>query len=221
MAVGVIFTEIDLDMSKFVAKQKKLLSDIEKVGVTAEKGLQQSFTNLGVSTDNIYQLMANKAIKSYERIAQAGKASAEEQFRAQSSMVAKINSINAEMTRNPLFETLGIRSTAAIEAQKKAVISSYDTIKQSAGLSSQDLVNIERAKNNKLKELNKEMVGEHDMSMASMTRAVLRFYAAWYVVSAAAVGFKDLFMGGIEAIDSLKVSTIAVASQITSMQGTT
>jgi hypothetical protein len=69
MAVGTIFTEIDLDMSKFVAKQKKLLDDIKRVGVEAEKGLQQSFTNLGVTSDAVYQLMANKAIASYNRIA--------------------------------------------------------------------------------------------------------------------------------------------------------
>jgi hypothetical protein len=99
MAVGVIYTEIDLDMSKFVAKQRKLLDDIKKVGVEAEKGLQQSFTNLGVTSDAVYQLMANKAIASYNRIAASAKTSAAEQVRAHQSMVAKINALNVEMTK--------------------------------------------------------------------------------------------------------------------------
>ena len=182
MAVGVIYTEIDLDMSKFVAKQKKLLDDIKRVGVEAEKGLQQSFTNLGVTSDAVYQLMANKAIASYNRIAASAKTSAAEQVRAHQSMVAKINALNVEMTKNALFETLGIKSQAAYKAQEAAIISSYETIKKSGMASSEDLVRIERAKNEKLKALNKEMAGEHERSMASMTRAVLRLYAAFYVL---------------------------------------
>ncbi len=87
--------------------------------------------------------------------------------------------------------------------------------------SSEDLIRIERAKNEKLKELHKEMAGEHERSMASMTRAVLRLYAAFYVLSSAGQYLGSFLMSGVKAIDDMKLSTIAVAAQITSMQGTT
>ena len=157
MAIGVIFTELDLDTSKFVAKQKKLQDDVKKVGTDIDLSLQRSFQNLAVQSDQIYQLMANKAIKSYERISQAAEKSVAEQFRAQSAMVAKINSLNAEMTKNPLYETLGIRSQAAIEAQKQAIILSYETIKNSGQITATDLINIEVAKNAKILALDNEL----------------------------------------------------------------
>jgi len=53
--------------------------------------------------------------------------------------------------------------------------------------------------------------------MASMARAVLRFYAAWYVASAAVQVVGQFLMSGIKAIDDMKVSSIAIAAQITCM----
>ena len=217
--LGTVYIEVKLDSTKSERQQQKLLNDIKKIGVEGEAGLTKSFSNLGVKTDRIYQLMANKAIASYQRITTSANTSASEQYRAQAAMVAKINTINQQMARNPLYETLGIKSVAAMNAQKQAIISSYNTIKASGTATAQDLVNIERAKNAKLKALNKEMVGQHAMSMAAMMRAVLRFYAAYYVVSnVIRVGVESV-MSGIRAIDELKISTIAVAAQLTSMQG--
>ncbi len=220
MAIATLYTELDLDLSKFQAKQKKLLEDIKKVGTASETALQRGFTNLGITSDGVYKLMVEKARVSYERIAQSAKKSADEQFRAQSAMVAKVNSLNQQMTANPLYETLGIKSQAAYKAQEAAIMASYNTIKNSGMASSEDLIRIERAKNAKLKELNNEMVGNHEMSMASMTRAVLSFYAAYYVISSVVRGISDLFLGGVKTIDEMKISAISVAAQITSMQGT-
>jgi len=221
MSVGLLYFEIELDTTKFVKQQNDLNAKIKNLAQDTDKSLQLSYQNLGVKADAYYQLQANLAIKSYERINRAAKQSADEQVRAQSAMVAKINSINQQMTANPLYETLGIKSQAAYKAQEAAIIASYDTIKKSSMATSEDLVRIERAKNEKLKQLNKEMVGDHEMSMASMTRAVLRFYAAYYVISQAIQVIGGLFMGGIKAIDDMKVSTIGVAAQITTMQGIT
>jgi hypothetical protein len=217
MSVGTVFTELDLDFSKFERNQQKLLASAQSTSLSVEKNWQA----LGAKSDVIYQAMANGAINAYNMISNRAQTSAAEQFRAQSAMIAKVNSLNMEAAKSPLYETLGIRSKSAIEAQKTAVITSYEAIKKSGTASSQDLINIEHAKNEKLKSLNKEMVGDHEMSMAAMTRAVLRFYAAYYVISAAGQWIGNLFMGGIKAIDDLKMNTIAVASIITSMQGTT
>lgn len=223
--IGLVFVEVDLDSTKLQQKQQRLLDDIKKTCYDAEQkidlSITRSFQNLGIQTDRVYQLMANKAIASYDRISKAANISAAEQYRAQAAMVAQINSLNMQKAANPLFETLGIRSVAAIEAQKEAVIRSFDTIKAHTQKGSQDWINIEHAKNRKLKELNKEMVGDHEMSMASMTRAVLRFYAAFYVITTAGRYLKDFVMSGVNSIDEMKTSVIAVAAQITSMQGTT
>jgi hypothetical protein len=215
MSAGTVFVELGLDYSEFEKGQYRLLKESEAAASTIEG----NYKRLQISSDTMYQAMANRAILSYQAITKESQASAAEQFRAQSAMVAKINSLNMDAAKNPLYETLGLRSVAAINAQKSAVIASYETIKKSGTASAQDLINIEHAKNAKLKELNKEMVGDHEMSMASMTRAILRFYAAYYVVSAGVRATFDFVMSGIKSIDSLKTSTIAVAAQITSMQG--
>ena len=108
MAIATLYTELDLDLTKFQAKQKKLLADIEKVATDSDTALQRGFMNLGVTSNRVYDLMVEKARVSYERIAQSANQSAAEQFRAQSAMVAKINSLNQQINANPLYETLGI-----------------------------------------------------------------------------------------------------------------
>jgi len=213
--LGTIFVELDLDATKFEKGQKAVLEQSRSTSLSVEK----NWKLLGEKSDTIYQAMANGAINAYNMISNRAKTSAEEQFRAQSAFVSKINTLNTQVAQNPLYDTLGIKSVASINAQKAAIIASYDTIKTSGTASAQDLINIERAKNSKLAALNKEMVGDHEMSMAAMTRAILRFYAAYYVVSNAAMSIGRLFAGGVKAIDDLKTSTIAVAAQITNMQG--
>jgi hypothetical protein len=215
--LGIVYVELDLDKTKFERNQQQIIQQANSTALSIEKNYQI----LGVKSDNIYNAMAQGARNAYERIANASKVSADEQFRAQSAMVAKINSLNQEMTKNPLYEQMGIRSMAAINAQKNAVMLSYDTLKTAAAGNATEIVRLEKAKNEKLKELNKEMTGQHEMSMASMTRAVLRFYAAYYVISNVVRVGIDFFMGGVKAIDDMKLSTIGVAAQITTMQGTT
>lgn len=215
--LGTIYVELDLDYSKFEKGQQRVLSEAKATSLSVEK----NWRTLGEKSDNIYNAMANGAINAYNMIANRATTSAAEQFRAQSAFVAKMNTLNNQMAKNPLYETLGIKSIAAIESQKAAIISSYNTIKASGTATSQDLVNIERAKNNQIKQLNKEMVGSHEINMASMMRSVLRFYAAYYVASTAIQNTFSFIMLGIKAIDNLKIATIATAAQITSLQGTT
>ncbi len=119
------------------------------------------------------------------------------------------------------WKNLGIRSQEEIQKQINNVQKSATEIQSTVQRGSQNWINVENAKNAKLKQLNAEMVGDHEVSMASMARAVLRFYAVFYVGAAALTGVKDFFMSGVKAIDEFKTNTIAVAAQITSMQGTT
>jgi len=215
--LGTIFVELDLDYSKFEKGQRKVLSEAKSTSLSVET----NWRRLGAKSDAIYTAMANSAINAYTMIANKATTSAAEQYRAQAAFVSKINKLNIQRAKDPLYETLGTKSVNAINQQKAAILSSYNTIKASGTATAQDLVNIERAKNRKLKDLNREMVGHHDMSMAAMTRAVLRFYAAYYVLSNAMQGVFNVILSGIRAIDDLKISTIAVAAQLTSIQGTT
>ena len=215
--LGIVYVELDLDKTKFERNQQQIIQQANSTALSIEKNYQI----LGVKSDNIYNAMAQGARNAYERIANASKVSADEQFRAQSAMVAKINSLNQEMTKNPLYEQMGIRSMAAINAQKNAVMLSYDTLKTAAAGNATEIVRLEKAKNEKLKELNKEMTGQHEMSMASMTRAVLRFYAAYYVISAVAGFIGRQFMDGVATIDKMQLSAVTVAATITNLQGVT
>jgi hypothetical protein len=65
------------------------------------------------------------------------------------------------------------------------------------------------------------MTGHHEMSMAAMTRAVLRFYAAYYVISTVVGVVGKAFMSGVETIDKMQMSAVTVAATITNLQGTT
>jgi hypothetical protein len=208
--LGQIYVELDLDWTPFQKSQERLKAEATSAAATIEG----NFKRLGVTSDTVFQAMANKAVLAFDSIKTGGKASASEVERAYASMVAKINTINQDMTKNPLFEQMGIRSVAAINAQKAAVISSYETIKASGSASAQDLINIERAKNAKLKELNAEMVGSHEMSMASLTRAVLRFYAAWYVLSTAAQSLVTPFIKGFKAVEDYAQSVASLAAMV-------
>jgi len=214
MSVGLLYFELDLDTTKFVKQQENLNKQIKNVAQNTNEALQLGYQNLGVRADAYYQLQANLAIKSYERITQAAKQSADEQFRAQSAMVAKINSINAEMTKNPLYEQLGIRSMAAINESKAAAMRNYETLKAAAAGNAAEIVRLERAKNDKLKELNKEMTGDHEMSMASMQRAVLRFYATMYVISTAIDYLSMPFVKGFKAVEEYNTAIASMAAMV-------
>jgi hypothetical protein len=119
------------------------------------------------------------------------------------------------------WKNMGVRSNAQIEMQKKQVLDSYSTLREGAKGHHYEQLRLEEAKNKQLRKLNDEMVGHTSITWASMTRSLLRFYAAYYVISSGVSTISNLFMGGVNAIDDLKTNTIAVASIITTMQGTT
>jgi hypothetical protein len=210
MALGTIYVELDLKYDKFEKSQHNLLKQSEKAAETIEG----NFRRIGVTSDTIFQAMANKSVLAFEAITKASNTSLAERERAYSAHIAKINQLNQDMTKNPLFETMGIRSTAAIKAQMAAVESSYLAIKNSASRSAQDLINIERAKNAKLKELNAEMVGHHEWSAAAATRAILRIYAAYYVLSQAAQTLILPFTKGFKAVEDYAQSVASLAAMV-------
>lgn len=206
--VGEIIIALDLDPTAYTAGQKKILAGAKE----AVGSIDAQWRKLGGNCDAYYAAMVQSAINSYNKIAAAAKTSSAEQFRAQSAMVAQVNALHQKMNANPLYETLGIKSQAAYKAQEAAIMASYNTIKQSGTATADDLVRIERAKNEKLKALTKEMAGEHEMSMAAMMRAVLRFYAAWYVASSAVQLILIPLKTAMQYLSTIETSSLGIAA---------
>jgi hypothetical protein len=162
--VGEMVVSLDLETTAYTNAQKKILAESKEAAAT----INSNFQRLGVTSDEIYAAMATRAELAFSKIGLSAKSSLAEVERSYAAMVTSINVANQKMNANPLFETLGIRSMAAIEAQKASVIASFDAIKTIGFKNDQERINAEHAKNEQLKTLNKEMVGDHEMSMASM-----------------------------------------------------
>lgn len=235
--LGTVFVELGLDSTAYTASEKKVLAGAKE----ATGSIEANWKQLGGKCDAYYDAMAKSFMNSHQRIINSGFQTTETIARSYALMNAKLAALDkeryaskyaaleaekaatlsAQKAMQANWANLGIRSTAAIEAQKAAVMASFNTISQNVQKGSQDWINIEKAKNSKIKELNAELVGDHDISWRSMTNTILRFTGIVFVAGIAISGIKNILMGGVKEIDSLKTSTIAVAAQITTMQGTT
>jgi len=120
----------------------------------------------------------------------------------------------AEADSKAPWQTLGIRSTEAIKEEIAAVKAAAASQKAIYAQGSQDHINIARAETDKLKALHREMAGGHEMSMAAMTRAVLRFYAVWYVASTALNVVAAPFIKGFQAVNDYNMAVAESAAMI-------
>jgi hypothetical protein len=208
--VGVAFAEINLDSTPMERNLKRM----NEVLTDGTIKVENAYKSLGLKSDQVFNMMKANATAAVEFIKNKTLSSTEEIMRAQAAAAVKINSINQSLMSNDYWKTLGVRSTEAIKSQMNLIKEAATSQQSIYTKGSQDWINIERAKNTKLKELNKEMVGEHEMSMASMTRALLRFYAAYYVVSQAATLLVVPFKKGFEAVESYNQSVASLAAMV-------
>lgn len=219
--LGTVFVELDLDRTKFEAGQRRIVDESKKMSKTVER----SFQILKTTSNEMYQAMANQAILAYKKIETSAKTSINEQVKAHHTMVARINALNIQKVQDPLFDFFGVKSQKMFEAQRHAILSNYKTLYNSIKVeghgTAKDLINIEKNKNRMLKELNNEMALQHKYTAAAMVRDVLRLYAAYYVLKTGAEAFFRVITSGMKAIDDMKIATVGVAAQITTMQGTT
>lgn len=87
---GTIFVELDLDSSKYLKGQKKLLKDATQTSLS----LEQNFKNLGVKSSAEMDLMRAKIMNSYNMIANNAKATANDILRAETAKTAKLKALN-------------------------------------------------------------------------------------------------------------------------------
>lgn len=125
---------------------------------------------------------------------------------------AKQTSMSAEAN----FRNLGVQSDNYLQARTNAVLNSYNMLKNRAETSTQELVRIERAKTEKLAEIQRDWEGKQkgyfarqEEGAAASIRSMLRLYAAYYVGSAAG---QALFGSTIQASLGMERLNIAMKS---------
>ena len=106
MSAGTIFTELDLDFSKFEKNQQKLLQS----ATSASTSIEKNFQNLGVKSDAIYEAMRRSATNSLEMIKAKSTSTGNEIARAQEAHSAKMIQINEQQFGH---------QTSLIESAKK------------------------------------------------------------------------------------------------------
>ena len=210
--VGTLFIELDLDDSKFTKRQKSLLADATRTTLN----LESNYKKLGIKTSNELNMMANKVVNAYTRIANSSKSSAQDIARAHRAMSDQISKIDTQRNSaiNSTWKTLGRESVAAINAQKSAARAAYQEIRNSSTSTYKDIAAARMALHTRLTALNRDMVGGHDASMAAMTRAVLRFYAAYYVASNAIRAMLTPLKAGVKVMDEFNTSVASMAAMV-------
>ena len=91
-SVGTIFAEIDLDSSRYLKSQQKLLQD----ATTTTLNIEQNFKNLGVKSSAEMDLMRQKINNSFEMIKNSSQATANDIIRAEQAKNDQLNRLNEQ-----------------------------------------------------------------------------------------------------------------------------
>ncbi|HPV49839.1 MAG TPA: tape measure protein, partial [Smithellaceae bacterium] len=91
-SVGTIFAEIDLDSSRYLKSQQKLLQD----ATTTTLNIEQNFKNLGVKSSAEMDLMRQKINNSFEMIKNSSQATANDIIRAEQAKNDKLRQLDEQ-----------------------------------------------------------------------------------------------------------------------------
>lgn len=203
--VGTAFAELDLDTSKYDAKSRKVVNDAKESVVAVET----AYKRLGVQHDVVFDAMQTRAYRAFHAIGVSAQSSFDEVARAYKATTAQMAASEIKFK--------GFVSESTILQQKDAVNAFYDGVRAKAGHTAQDLVQIERARAREIGTIDAQLYDQHEAGMAGMVRSVLRYYAAYYVISTAASALVRTLISGIEAIDRLKITQTSIAAQVTQL----
>ena len=137
-AVGQIFVELDLDSSRYLKSQQKLLQD----ATSTTTNIEQNFRNLGVKSAAEFDLLRAKISNSFNMIANSSKATADDILRAEKAKNDKIKALNDQQfghqksgleTLKGHYMAFSIAAVAAIGAISKA----WAMAKEGAGFEEQ------------------------------------------------------------------------------------
>lgn len=227
-----LIVEIDADRSK----QDKAMDESVAAANLACIKIEKAFKQLGLRTDESYNQQRIAITTFYKKIINDANASANERAAAEQMLARKIEAINnrqysalnsmrqaqvkaeedAVKQRDQLWTNMGVRSNAQIEAQKKQVMDSYNILRSNTQGHHSELVRLEYAKNEKIRRLDDEMFGRKSLSWASLTRDVLRAYAAYYVLSQAIQYIAVPFEKGFKAVETFNTSIASMSAMVVS-----
>ncbi len=152
-SIGLLTIDLDLDPERYVKSQQALYKDATETC----SNLEANFKKLGIHSAAEMDLMASKAIRAYEMIADASRATGNDVIRAEQAKNEKLIALYDEN-----FRTLGIKSSAAYDVMRDKYENAYKMIALSADSSKEsiaDLVRAEEAKVARFNELNEQQYG--------------------------------------------------------------
>lgn len=139
--------------------------------------------------------------------------------KAQKAILAGAEKNSADINR--VHKTVGITSDAMYDAMRKNIQNALNAINRSHLSSAEERVRAEKSAAEKIRKINEEQFGKD--TLASAYGAIK---GHWLAITGAIAGatvavraYAAQVSGAMTDIDSLKISTIQIASQIATMQG--
>ena len=231
---GTKFAELITKLSLDKSEHDKGLDESVAAANSATLKIEKAFEKLGVRTDKSYADQKLAITTFYKKISEDGTRSATERAAAEEMLAKKIEALNNKQysslnslraaekkaeedsikQRDQLWTNMGVRSNAQIEAQKKQVMDSYNQLKVGTEGHHRELLRLEHAKNEKLRQLDHEITGQREMSLAAFQRNILRLYATFYIFNQAAQTFIIPFIKGFKAVEEYNTAIASMAAMV-------
>lgn len=137
-SVGSIFVELDLDTSRYLKSQQKLLQD----ATSTNMNIEANFRNLGIKSAAEMDLMRAKIQNSFDMIANSSKATANDILRAEEAKNRKLQELNdqqfgAHKSGLDMIKGHYLAVTAAIAVSIGTVTKAWDMAKAGADFEEQ------------------------------------------------------------------------------------
>lgn len=131
--IGKIFVELDLDPSRYMRSQQRLLRD----ATTTTLSIEDNFKKLNIKTSAEYNLMRAKITNAYEGIKHSGQATANDLVRAEREKNKQLKNLNDEQYGTSMLSLSNLRkhwlaTTAAIAAATALAMKAWNAAKQAA-----------------------------------------------------------------------------------------
>jgi predicted house-cleaning noncanonical NTP pyrophosphatase (MazG superfamily) len=170
-------TAVEIQRAYEAAQAATEKLDFEAGIISEAKQVENAFANLGVKSAADIEAAKKRIIAAYETIKNSGTASAAEIKRAYEAAQAATEKLDfeagivseAQQVQNA-FATLGVKSSADIEAAKKRIIAAYEAIKNSGTASAEDVKNAYNESQRQLKSLSAPDKTEQAFSLLGVTK---------------------------------------------------
>lgn len=131
--IGTIFVELDLDASRYVGAQKRLLQD----ATATTLNIESNFKKLGVKSSAEFDLLRQRATNAFERIKNSNQVTANDIIRAEKAKTDQLKMLNEQQygSHKSLLSRMKenwLATTAVITASIYAIRRAWDIVKLGA-----------------------------------------------------------------------------------------